>query len=302
MARIRSIRPEFWSDRKVGSVSRDARLLFVALWNFADDEGFGRALPKELAGFAFPYDDDVESASIRRWLDELSMKTLLILYEVSGEPYYQIPTFSKHQKIDRPTKSRLPKPTDEGAILRNPHDWPISAVPRRILDESSMNLIEPSLLVNRNQELGGRNQDVGSSNSFSSSELASSPRPSRVTKPPKEYPPEALELAELLAGLIEGNGAKRPNVTATWHDALEKMHRIDGRPWSEIEAVLRWSQQNDFWRSNILSAPKLREKFDTLKLRMGERRRAIASSSKPSPVQEQAGAVENWLRQEGELG
>ena len=38
MARIRSIKPEFWDDRKLAKrASRDARLLYIALWNLADE-------------------------------------------------------------------------------------------------------------------------------------------------------------------------------------------------------------------------------------------------------------------------
>ena len=39
MARIRTIKPEFWSDEKVGGLPLACRLLFIGLWNFADDYG-----------------------------------------------------------------------------------------------------------------------------------------------------------------------------------------------------------------------------------------------------------------------
>src|SRR4030065_361605 len=39
VARIRTIKPEFWTDDKVVQVSFPARLLFIGLWNFADDSG-----------------------------------------------------------------------------------------------------------------------------------------------------------------------------------------------------------------------------------------------------------------------
>ena len=39
MARIRTIKPQFWDDLKIGRLSRDARLLYIGLWNFADDLG-----------------------------------------------------------------------------------------------------------------------------------------------------------------------------------------------------------------------------------------------------------------------
>ena len=39
MPRIRTIKPEFWTDEKVGECSIPARLLFIATWNIADDRG-----------------------------------------------------------------------------------------------------------------------------------------------------------------------------------------------------------------------------------------------------------------------
>ena len=39
MARIRTIKPEFWEDEDVGRLSPMARLLFIGSWSLADDEG-----------------------------------------------------------------------------------------------------------------------------------------------------------------------------------------------------------------------------------------------------------------------
>lgn len=40
MARIRSIKPEFWTDGKIRRLNADSALFFIALWNFADDYGY----------------------------------------------------------------------------------------------------------------------------------------------------------------------------------------------------------------------------------------------------------------------
>lgn len=53
-----------------------------------------------------------------------------------------------------------------------------------------------------------------------------------------------------------------------WIDALEKTHRLDGYSYEQIKSVIIWSQNNDFWKSNILSTTKLREKMPTLVLQM----------------------------------
>lgn len=53
---------------------------------------------------------------------------------------------------------------------------------------------------------------------------------------------------------------------ATEKDFIEinKLHRIDGRDYKTIRAVMQWSQQDAFWSRNIRSAAKLRKQFDTL--------------------------------------
>ena len=40
----------------------------------------------------------------------------------------------------------------------------------------------------------------------------------------------------------------------------------DGRTVEEITRIIDWAEGNDFWRANVLSVPKLRQKFDTLRL------------------------------------
>lgn len=102
MARIRTIKPEFWTSEQVMSVGRDVRLLFIGMWNFADDHGVIPFNPKTIKAQVFPGDDDVNSALVRRWLDELWAKDLIGVFEQNGKEYIVI-TGWKHQKIDKPT-------------------------------------------------------------------------------------------------------------------------------------------------------------------------------------------------------
>jgi len=49
-------------------------------------------------------------------------------------------------------------------------------------------------------------------------------------------------------------------------EAIEKLHRIDGVDYQEIEAFIEWLHHSDseraaFWRANILSGEKLRKQF-----------------------------------------
>ena len=82
------------------------------------------------------------------------------------------------------------------------------------------------------------------------------------------YSSENLRTAEKLKSLILANnpGAKTPTDLSKWATDFNRMERLDKRTPEQIDAVLEFSQKDDFWKSNILSAAKLREKFDTLLL------------------------------------
>ena len=106
MSRIRTIKPEFWSDEKISEVSRDARLLFIGMWNYADDYGNIERSAKQMKARIFPYDEiDCEIL-----LNELITVGLVIEYSVMERKYLHVRNFTTHQKIDKPSKARFPYP------------------------------------------------------------------------------------------------------------------------------------------------------------------------------------------------
>jgi hypothetical protein len=78
-------------------------------------------------------------------------------------------------------------------------------------------------------------------------------------------------ICEHLADRIEANGAKRPTITQKWRDAARLMLDRDGRTEAEVIGAIDWSQADEFWRANVLSLPKLREKYDQLLLQAQRR-------------------------------
>ena len=63
-----------------------------------------------------------------------------------------------------------------------------------------------------------------------------------------------------------------------WTDEMEKLHRLGpvgvkesehkGYSWKEIKKIINWCQDDNFWKANILSTTKLREKIITLENKM----------------------------------
>ena len=108
MARIRTIKPEFWTSEQVVECSPTARLLFIGLWNFCDDAGNHPASAKTIKMQIFP-GDDIPLSSIDGLLQELVNNGLLARYESEGRQYFHV-TGWHHQKIEKPS-FKYPKPS-----------------------------------------------------------------------------------------------------------------------------------------------------------------------------------------------
>jgi len=81
--------------------------------------------------------------------------------------------------------------------------------------------------------------------------------------------------AKYLFGKIKGNNPKQkePNFD-TWSNDFRLMREKDNRELQEIKDVIDWCQADPFWQGNILSAKKLREKFDQLTIQMNSKKGA----------------------------
>jgi len=104
MARIRTIKPEFFTSEDIVLLSPLARLLYVALWCEADKEGRLVWKPLTFKLRYLPADD----CDIKALCQEITDRGLVTLY---GEGYAYIPAFSAHQHINpRESASQLPEP------------------------------------------------------------------------------------------------------------------------------------------------------------------------------------------------
>lgn len=119
--RIRTIKPEFPQSESVGRVSRDARLLFILLWPLCDDEGRTRAASRLLASLLFPYDEDAPKR-IDGWIAELEREDMVRRYSTHGDTYLEVRNWAKHQRIDRPSPSKIPPFDESSRALANPRE------------------------------------------------------------------------------------------------------------------------------------------------------------------------------------
>ena len=121
MARIRTIKPEFWSSEQVVELSPTARLLFIGLWNFCDDGGNHPASARTLKMEVFP-GDDFTAEQISGMVDEMKKCGLIIEYQADNRTYWHV-TGWHHQKIEKPNyKHPAPKFADQSPTVRRPID------------------------------------------------------------------------------------------------------------------------------------------------------------------------------------
>lgn len=112
MARIRTIKPEFFTSEDIVELEPMARLLYIALWCEADKEGRFAWKPKTFKMRYFPADN----CNIDTLADALVTRGLVCLY---GESLAFIPSFKDHQHINpRERDSVLPPPKDHASITR----------------------------------------------------------------------------------------------------------------------------------------------------------------------------------------
>lgn len=113
MARIRTIKPEFFDDPDLAAMSHAARLAFIGLWTQADRAGRLADDPTRLRARLFPYEPRV---SMTRILDQLASKHFIHRYQVDGKGFIQIRTFPKHQHVNiKEPPSTIPAPDEHHA-------------------------------------------------------------------------------------------------------------------------------------------------------------------------------------------
>ncbi len=140
-------------------------------------------------------------------------------------------------------------------------------------------LDRPENLLDSGGDIGGRSGGESGSESRTVALPVPDPTPTRPDPDPivSAMPPrrdDIERICEHLASRIEANDVKRPAIGKTWRDAARLMLDNDGRTEEEIHGAIEWCQADEFWRANVLSMPKLRDKYDQLRLQAQRRPRA----------------------------
>ena len=132
MARIRSLKPEHKQHRKIGPLSDRQYRLWVSLVTESDDEGRFIAEAEQLRILTWGFHPDVTVEDCEAALQHLATVKLIRLYHKGGVRYGVFPSWLDHQRINRPTPSRLPPSPTPHRVRREPS----VSTPRELSEDS----------------------------------------------------------------------------------------------------------------------------------------------------------------------
>lgn len=112
MARIRTLKPSFWTDEKLTQLSRDVRLTFLGLISHADDSGRLKGDPRLIKAAIYPLDDDITADSVKEHLRHLARAGLIVRYTAGQFAFIELPNFTRHQQINKARASEIPPPPE----------------------------------------------------------------------------------------------------------------------------------------------------------------------------------------------
>jgi len=255
-------------SRKVLSIRRSMRLQAVGLWALAGAWSAG----EELDGFVPEYmveelggDEDLAAALVASGL-----------WETEGDGY-QFANWGEWQPTREELDAKRAAERDRKAAWRA----------KKAEKDAARNGSRPADVPS------GRAEDETGSSRGSSPVLshgttdgttASESSTSALTRPDPTRPgpttiknsssgaadaaprPDVEALLDLLDEGIVANGGRAPTRNKANRDAMRLLIDKDGKTPEKIAAAIRWCQADEFWRANVLSASKLREKYEQLRL------------------------------------
>ncbi|MBM3622024.1 MAG: hypothetical protein FJX20_15185 [Alphaproteobacteria bacterium] len=136
MSRDRTLPSDFWTWEAVVDCSMTARLLFLGLWNFADDHGVQPLRPRTIRMQVFP-GDAIDEEAVRALIDELVTRGLVRIFTAEGQDYLSVIHWEQVQRVSRRARHRYPAdpakpvPVEPVAVTPQP-DGPVVAEALRV--------------------------------------------------------------------------------------------------------------------------------------------------------------------------
>lgn len=188
MARIRSIKPGFFTSEDVSVLPLRARLTWIGLWTHCDDQGRAKDNLRLIKAAIWPL-DDVSLRDIEDDLETLAARGRIVRYEADGKRYLAVTNFRDHQSPNKPTPSKLPAPPEGPAPAEQCASEPRGTDRRQDPDTTTGGLPEDS-----RRATSGRGEE-GRGREGTRTRAREVPPPANTPPPPGTAPPP-LKCAE----------------------------------------------------------------------------------------------------------
>lgn len=300
-----SIRIDIWNDDDFRALTVHAQFLYLQLLSSATLSYAGVAdwRPVRLAALSH----DATKQNVQAAADELAGRSFVVVDDETEEVL--IRSFLKHDGLlHKPnvTKamvtafSKIASPTLRGVIV-----WELSKLHDRhpdwkgfgaegvtdLLDRGS---VDPSTLVpgpvGNPLSKGSVKGSESDPSLLTPNSLLLTPYSTHLATSTNEVRDDVMSICRTLSDLMVSNGDKEPKITQAWLDSARLMLDKDGRDCEASRRLLRWALNDSFWKANIQSMPKFRDKFDQLR-HAANRELERKQQSKPSPAQRAASLV-----------
>lgn len=250
----RILKDSICMSESIDNLTPEAEVLFYRLIVQCDDYGRMDGRLSVIRAKCYPLRiDELDDIYISNLMHELIQNNMINIYLHEDKLYIQIPSWEKHQQI-RAKKSKYPEPE---SILNT----------TIALDYFPYQLQSNDINSNHNQMISIDSNCAR--NPIQSNPIRNTNR-NTISLSETKVSDEVINLTEKLKTLILQNDpkAKIPNNLINWQKEIDKLIRIDKREYAEIDKVIDWCQSDSFWKTNILSATKLRKQFTQLYLKM----------------------------------
>jgi len=246
-------------NKAVNDLSGDtSRLMFT--WTIAHLDQYGRIHgdPSVLKSLVFPRRADVTEEDVQTYIREWVERGLVVWYEASGERWLQFPAFKRNQpgmRADREPESGIPAPED-GKHVDGSVPASIRQTSGSVPEDSPPNGIQCKGKERKSEVAPPQTED---------DDAHSSPDYPKINQ-------VHIDLATQLLDYIKDNDPKAFNgkseaTIKKWADSFRLLMDKDGREEEEIRDVLHFATHDQFWKVNILSGQKFRDKYTALKLK-----------------------------------
>lgn len=249
MARIRTVKPQFFMNEEIAELSAMNRLLFIALWTQADREGRLIDRPKRLKAEIFPYDN----FDMDKGLQQLFEAKFIIRYKVNvnatgsvltpEQPenelaLIQIVNFLKHQKIDKINEkdSDLQAPTSKDYLKSNTSLPKVGEGKGREGNERTISELKIEDCVLPKEDIGYKIIDSSI----------------KLFLGFMKHFPKNKDLPKTLVG--------------EWVPPVRSLMEKKHYTYDQIADVLNWTMSDPFWKKIIIDTMSLEKNFEKLKI------------------------------------